>query len=66
MKYQKYYESPKIDKDGLSEKAIDGQIKSEIKYIPHECLYCRQPSSVTPTGTSFCRNEDCILKGWRF
>lgn len=75
------YESPAIDKDGLSERAMVGQIalskaftkskfknlksKIGVKYIPHNCPACGEPASVAENGSSFCRNQDCIIK-WRF
>ena len=58
------YESPQIDKDGLSQRAIELEIKG-IKHIPHECPGCGEPASVSFIG-SFCRNEICVLYGWRF
>ncbi len=58
--------SPKIDRPELSEKAIDNELISGIKYVPHECPACGQPASISPAESSFCRNEDCILRGWRF
>lgn len=70
--------SPKIDKDGLSERAIVGQLKlskafnksrfknlkskTGIKYTPHECPGCGEPASVAENGSSFCRNSACIIK----
>ncbi len=81
MKYQDYYESPRTDKDGLSEKAMVGQIKlsksfgnsrfknlkskTGVKYTPHECPGCGEPASVAENGSSFCRNPDCVIK-WGF
>jgi len=64
MKFQ--YESPQTDKENLSEKSIEAELKSGIKYIPHECPLCGNPASVAITGLSFCRNEDCVIYGWRF
>jgi len=60
------YESPAIDKDALSETTLSMELEKGIKYIPHNCPSCGDPASVNPNGSSFCRNETCNLKGWRF
>jgi len=57
------YESPQTDKDGLSQNAIEMEIKTGIKHIPHECPGCGETASVFFNGISFCRNKDCITKG---
>ncbi len=66
MKINQPYESSRIDKYELSQKALKLELEKGIKYIPHSCPGCGGPASIASTGSSFCRDEECILKGWRF
>ncbi len=66
MKSQDYYESPRIDRTELSEAAFDNELENGIKYIPHDCPACGEPASISITNSRFCRNENCMIKGWRF